>query len=93
MTDEQNTGGAPESGASSTPAKESPRAPARSSLEEFSELLRGLDPKGGDSERAEGGDESPDENAGEPARKPKKPKTFDELAQAIGVKVASLYVI
>jgi plasmid stabilization system protein ParE len=85
---EQNSD-APETGASSAPTT-TPRAPARTSLEEFSELLGTA--KGGD-DAADGEEETPDEGGDTPPRKPKKPKTFTDLAQALNVKESELYSI
>lgn len=90
MSDEQQFRDAVENTAEHTPAKSTPlRAPARTSLEEFTELLKGGE--GGDA--ADGEHESADEAGGEPARKPKKPKTLTELAQALSVKESELYAI
>jgi hypothetical protein len=96
-TDDTNTNndGAPESGAGRKPAPRKPpaMAPARTSLEEFTELLKGFS-GGGDDDAAQG-DESHADVDGEqpPARKPKKPKTFADLAAAASVDVDSLYSI
>jgi hypothetical protein len=88
---DDTTSDAPESGATSTPAADStPRAPARTSLEQFSELLNGF--KGG-GDTADGG-ESHADSGDEPAKgKPKEPKNLGELAEALGVKAESLYAI
>lgn len=89
-----NDDGAPETGAGRKPAQRKlPMAPARTSLEEFSELLR--DFNGADDDGTADGDEShADGDGDEPApRKPKKPKTFAELAKAANVEVESLYSI
>jgi hypothetical protein len=92
MTDEKNSGDASENGAGSAPAKQTPpRAPARTSLEEFSELLR--DAEGGDDDAANG-DESPDDAGEESARgKPKKPKVLSDVAATLGVKESELYSV
>lgn len=89
-TDETNSSDAPETGANSAPAtKTAPRAPARTSLEEFSELLK--DAEGGGT--ADGEEETPaDDDESEP-RKPKKPKNLGELAESLGVKESDLYAI
>jgi hypothetical protein len=92
MTDETNSGDASEIDAGSASAKQTPlRAPARTSLEEFSELLR--DAEGGDNDAANG-DESPDGEGEEPARgKPKKPKVLSDVAATLGVKESELYSV
>jgi hypothetical protein len=93
MTIEKDTGDASENGASSAPgaANSAARAPARTSLEEFSELLREAD--GGDDDAANG-DESPDDAGDEPARgKPKKPKVLSDVAATLGVKESELYSV
>jgi plasmid stabilization system protein ParE len=92
VTEQTNTGDVSESGTSSTPAtKTTPRAPARTSLEEFSELLR--DAEGGDDAATGEAEETPDGGGDEPARKPKKPKSLGDVAEGLGVKESELYSI
>jgi len=83
----EKTDAAPENGDRSPPADKTPIAPARTSLEEFSELLHGFDGETKDDEAQ--GDESHED--GKKPTKPKKPKNLDELAEALAVKVDSLY--
>lgn len=92
MTDENTKSGeASENGASSTPAKGAPRAPARTSLEEFTELLKGAE-GGGDDDAADGTGETPDGDD-EPSKKPKKPKNLADVATALACKESELYGI
>jgi hypothetical protein len=88
MSDQTKTSDASESGASSAPAKSTQRAPVRTSYEEFADLLKGAER---DDDPATGEDESPE--ADDKPAKPKKPKTFADLATSLSVKESELYGI